>query len=54
MDFLIRFNLDLFIPASSTIGELYKKHGLIEVRVKRRRVALHSKPLAHCNKPNAV
>lgn len=53
-DFLIRFHPDLPMPASSTIGELYKKYGFVEARTRRRRVPPHTKPLAHCDQPNSV
>lgn|SRR3990167_1364314 len=41
-------------PASSTIGDCLKKHGLVKLRHKRRRVPAHSAPLVHCNAVNQV
>jgi putative transposase len=41
-------------PAISTIGELYKRHGLVKRRQYRRRVPAHSEPLRHCQAPNEV
>lgn len=41
-------------PAASTIGEIYKKHGLVKSRRRRKKVAAHSEPLRHCTAPNEV
>jgi len=41
-------------PASSTIGDILKKHGLVEPRIKRKRVAPYSQPFLSCTKPNEV
>jgi transposase InsO family protein len=41
-------------PASSTIGNIYERHGLVKARVKRRRVVPHSQPFTDCNKSNSV
>ncbi len=41
-------------PASSTIGELLKREGLVVARRKRRRTAPYSDPLAHADGPNRV
>jgi transposase InsO family protein len=41
-------------PAASTIGGLLKRHGLIRPRRRRLRVPLHTEPLRHCDRPNAV
>lgn len=43
------------LPAASTIGELYKRHGLVSARGKRRaRSAPLSAPLSHATAPNVV
>lgn len=41
-------------PAASTIGEIYKRHGLVKPRKKRKKVVPHNEPLRHCLSPNAV
>jgi transposase InsO family protein len=41
-------------PAPSTIGALLKRHGLVRPRRRRLRVPLHTEPLRHCDRPNAV
>jgi transposase InsO family protein len=41
-------------PATSTIGELLNREGLISVRRKRRRVPPHGSPLAHADDCNKV
>ena len=41
-------------PASSTIGELLKREGLVAGRKKRRRTAAYTEPLAHADGPNRV
>jgi transposase InsO family protein len=41
-------------PAASTIGEIYKRHGLVKSRRRRKKVPAHSEPLKHCTAPNEV
>lgn len=41
-------------PASSSIGDLLKREGLIQERVRRRRTPPYSEPLGHAGKPNDV
>lgn len=41
-------------PAVSTIGEIFKRHGLVKPRKKRKYAPAHSEPLRHCQKPNQV
>jgi putative transposase len=40
--------------AASTIGEIYKQHGLVKSRRYRKRVPAHSEPLRHCMASNEV
>ena len=43
------------LPAVSTIGELFKRHGLVHARGRRRaRSAPHTEPLRHATAPNTV
>jgi transposase InsO family protein len=43
------------LPAVSTIGELFKRHGLVRARGRRRaRSAPHTEPLRHATAPNIV
>jgi len=53
-DFLIAEKIKGKWPAASTIGELFKRHGLVKKRRLRKKVAAHSEPLKHCHGPNAV
>lgn len=53
-DFLIAEGIAGTWPAASTIGEIYKRHGLVKPRTKRKRVAPYSEPLRHCTSPNAI
>lgn len=41
-------------PAASTIGEIYKRYGLVKPRKKRRKVVAHSQPFLLCDAPNKV
>lgn len=41
-------------PAASTIGDILKKHGMVEPRSFRRRVPPQSEPFGDCEKPNDV
>jgi putative transposase len=41
-------------PASSTVGEIIKRHGLVTPASTRRRSSPSSQPLAHADQPNAV
>jgi transposase InsO family protein len=41
-------------PASSSIGELLKREGLIQERVRRRKTPPYTEPLAHAEEPNDV
>jgi putative transposase len=42
------------VPASSTVGELLKRHGLVAPRILRRRARPGTHPLLHADRPNAV
>lgn len=42
------------VPAASTIGDILKRHGLINPRLARLRVPPSSDPLAHASAPNRV
>lgn len=53
-DFLIAEGIKGNWPAPSTIGEIFKKHGLVKPRKIRKRIAPHSEPLKHCLAPNDV
>lgn len=54
-DYLVMFGYREVLPAASTIGELYKRHGLVRSRGKRRaRSAPSSEPLRHASAPNIV
>lgn len=41
-------------PAASTIGDLYKRHGLVKPRKRRCRVVAYSQPFRDCAQPNDV
>ncbi len=53
-DKLIRDKPDITWPATSTVGEILKRHGLVKRRRKRHRIPPHSQPLQHAIAPNAV
>jgi transposase InsO family protein len=54
-DFLVMTGHRGVLPASSTIGELFKRHNLVRPRGKRRaRSAPSSEPLRHATAPNVV
>jgi transposase InsO family protein len=54
-DFLVMNGHRGVLPAASTIGELYKRHGLVRPRGKRRaRSVPMSEPLRHATAPNLV
>ena len=54
-DYLLMTGYRGTLPAPSTIGELFKRHGLTRPRGKRRaRSAPHSEPLRHATRPNIV
>ena len=54
-DFLVMSGHRGALPAASTIGELYKRHGLVRPRGKRRaRSTPSSEPLRHATAPNIV
>ena len=42
------------VPATSTIGEILKRHGLVKPRNGRVRQVPQADPLSHCNQPNDV
>ncbi len=42
------------LPAKSTVGELFKRNGLVQPRQRRVRSAPHSAPLAHADQANAL
>lgn len=52
-DFLIHEGF-LPFPAASTIGDLFKRHGLVKPRTPRRKTPPHTQPLIHCDQPNRV
>jgi putative transposase len=52
-DFLI-LNGQTSLPATSTIGDIFKQHGLVKPRKTRLKTPPHTKPLKHCNAPNVV
>jgi transposase InsO family protein len=52
-NYLLNTEPDLAVPAASTIGQLLKDHGRSVPR-RRRHVAPHTQPLAHCDRPNRV
>jgi transposase InsO family protein len=41
-------------PAISTVGEIFKQHGLVKPRVKRKRVPPHTEPLRHATHRHSV
>ena len=41
-------------PAVSTIGDIFKKHGLVKARKYRKHVVSHSEPFLDCNEVNRV
>jgi transposase InsO family protein len=53
-DFLLKEGIEGPWPAASTIGEIYKRHGLVKPRRLRKKSPAHSEPLKHCNGPNQV
>ncbi len=54
-DYLIMNGYREPLPAVSTIGELFKRHGLVRERGKpRARSAPHTEPLRHASAPNVV
>lgn len=42
------------VPAASTIGELFQRHGLVKSRRRRRRAPPYTQPFLDCCEPNAV
>lgn len=53
-DFLAIQNGLVKLPSASTIGDLFKRHGLVKPRKTRRKTPPHTMPLNHCNAPNNV
>lgn len=53
-DFIIAEGIEGDFPAASTIGEIYKRHGLVKPRKKRKKIIPHCEPLRHCTAPNMV
>jgi len=51
---LKRQNLDVVWPASSTMGEILRRHGLTVRRRRSRKGPPYAEPLRHCDHPNAV
>ena len=41
-------------PATSTIGDILKKHGLVNPRKYKKRVAPHTEPFSQCVRPNHI
>jgi transposase InsO family protein len=52
-DFLIQTG-HVGLPASSTVGDIFKRHGLVKSRKIRRKSPPHLLPLKHCVAPNIV
>lgn len=52
--FLVRHYPKMLWPSTTTIGNLFDKHGLTVSRKYRRRVPPRTEPLAHCQQPNDV
>lgn len=52
--FLERQYPKMLWPSTTTIGNLFDKHGLTVARKYRRRVPPRTEPLAHCQQPNDV
>lgn len=52
-DFLI-LNAQTDLPATSTIGNIFKQHGLVKPRKTRLKTPPHTQPLKQCNAPNVV
>lgn len=50
--YLLAQRVSFRVPAPSTIGEILKKHGRVETRKKRKRVAPQSEPFGDCTRPN--
>jgi putative transposase len=53
-DFLIEEGIQGAWPAASTIGEIFKRHGLVKPRKSKKRTPAHSEPLKHCTNVNQV
>lgn len=53
-DYLKAENIEGNWPAASTIGEIFKRHGLVKKRKLRKKIPAHSEPLSHCKEPNQV
>src|SRR4029079_13842579 len=53
-DYLIVENIKGDWPAASTIGEVFKRHGLVKKRKIRKKVIAQSDPLSHCSESNQV
>lgn len=53
-DWLIRNEPANKWPATSTIGEIFKQHGLVKKRKYRRKVDPYTQPFEECKKPNHV
>lgn len=53
-DYAFIQNKEIDWPASSTIGAIFKKHGLVKKRKLRKKAPAHSEPLTHCNESNQV
>lgn len=51
---LVRYYPKMLWPSTTTIGNLFDKHGLTVARKYRRRVPPRSEPLTHCQQPNDV
>lgn len=54
LDRLERKHPGLVLPASSTVGEILKRHGLIRPRRARQKAAPYTQPFVGCDTPNAV
>lgn len=53
-DYLIAEDMEETVIAASTIGDIYKRHGLVKPRRTRKRVPAHTEPLKHCKQSNDV
>ena len=52
--YLIKNRPDVIWPVISTIGEIFKRHGLVVPRKYRRRVSPHTEPFKECDVANKV
>lgn len=53
-DWFMLWRPELDVPAASTIGELFQRHGLVKARSQRRRSPPYTQPFVTCTEPNDV